>query len=363
MLKEKADKKANPGKKKYNFARKKKRGPKPRPKYYFLSKHPQSQTHWQVVRKDEQKLVPALSKLPPDKNTNPLTYQKCILLLFKPFNSYADLFNGISWNESYQTTNFASPYTEYIDNIQEMHKGLGERENQENDDNNELNEDTVNELDEEEPDQPIEMVEKELHISTTTALETIKIKTSWLNESVTNHRTINNSLPEYGRPLQTNRNWKLEIKRQNEAKLNNEEENEIETVQLPIPSESVPAENDNNVGFLVETCDDKNLDDIAEDIAEKFSLNKKQKVAFKLSIENVIKRERNEPTEQLLAYVVGCGGTGKSQIIKAIVAFHDKIKARHKIKLTAYTGTAAKHIGGSTTSALFSTSSKSKKES
>ena len=53
-------------------------------------------------------------------------------------------------------------------------------------------------------------------------------------------------------------------------------------------------------------------------------------------------------------YVGGPGGTGKSQVIKAIVAFHEEIKVKRKIKLTANTGTAAKHIGGSTTTSLFS---------
>ena len=93
-MKEIADKKAN--KKKYNFNRKKKRGPQPRPKYSFSSEHPQCETHWQVVRKDEQKLVPSLSKLPPNKTTRKVEHQKCMLLLFKPFTVYSDLFNGIS---------------------------------------------------------------------------------------------------------------------------------------------------------------------------------------------------------------------------------------------------------------------------
>ena len=44
------------------------------------------------------------------------------------------------------------------------------------------------------------------------------------------------------------------------------------------------------------------------------------------------------------------------------MAFHKAIKARHQLELTACTGTTAKHIGGSTTSALFSLNSKSKKK-
>ena len=52
-------------------------------------------------------------------------------------------------------------------------------------------------------------------------------------------------------------------------------------------------------------------------------------------------------------YTGGPGGTGKSQIIKAIVAFHEAINARHHLKLASTIGTAAKMIGGSTIASMF----------
>ena len=85
-------------------------------------------------------------------------------------------------------------------------------------------------------------------------------------------------------------------------------------------------------------------------------------MTFNLSIENVKRREQYLDTQQTLAYVGGPGGTGKSQLIKAIVAFHQRINARKTVKLAAYTGTAAAHIGGSTTHALFDTKGQSKKK-
>ena len=118
--------------------------------------------------------------------------------------------------------------------------------------------------------------------------------------------------------------------------------------------------NNQDVTFSVEPSDEKDLDEIADDIIEEYSLNKKQKVSFRLGISNVIKRERNEETRQIIAYIGGPGGTGKSQVIKAIVAFHKKIKRKRTLKLTAYTGTAAKLIGGSTCDTLFSLSNYNK---
>ena len=66
-------------------------------------------------------------------------FQKCILLLFKPFRCLSDLFNGTSWNESYETTNFAEN-SKYVENIQEMHIGLQERDDAPDDeDDNSVN--------------------------------------------------------------------------------------------------------------------------------------------------------------------------------------------------------------------------------
>ena len=116
-------------------------------------------------------------------------------------------------------------------------------------------------------------------------------------------------------------------------------------------------QDDRDVGFTTDVCDDIDLDEIAAEIIDRFSLNRKQRYAFEIAIKNVIKRERNEETQQFLGYIGGPGGTGKSQIIKAIVAFHEEIKIKGKLKMCAYTGTAAKYIGGSTTSTLFGTRS------
>ena len=111
-------------------------GRKPQPRHEFSDNHPQSKTHWQVVRADH--VVPSLSMLPPSSTNNKEKFQKCMLLLFKPFNCLSDLFNGTSWDESYETTEF-SGYTHCIENIEEMHIGLQEREDDRNNDENDEN--------------------------------------------------------------------------------------------------------------------------------------------------------------------------------------------------------------------------------
>ena len=232
-----------------------------------------------------------------------------MLLLFKPFQSFTDLYNGISWDESYDTANFISPYTEYIENIQEMHIGLEEKK-QKGDEEDVIDNDDelIEELDDVDMDKIIEIAQKGLHDQTTSALDVIK-DTGWLEQSTSNQQTAN-PIPVNDNLLRPDKNLiENEIKKQNEDKVNcNDDENELESEQaIPSATMNTPDTNDNEVSFTAEPCDDKDLDEIANDISELYSLNKKQKVAFDLAISNVIKRERGETTKQIIGYIGGPG--------------------------------------------------------
>ncbi|KAH7119219.1 hypothetical protein EDB81DRAFT_610171, partial [Dactylonectria macrodidyma] len=52
--------------------------------------------------------------------------------------------------------------------------------------------------------------------------------------------------------------------------------------------------------------------------------------------------------DQMLLYVGGEGGTGKSRVIKAIVAGMDLMMRKHEVILMAPTGAAADNISGNT---------------
>ena len=51
-------------------------------------------------------------------------------------------------------------------------------------------------------------------------------------------------------------------------------------------------------------------------------------------------------------YLGGRGGTGKSTVIKAVHVLHKELGIQHALRLTAFTGTAASAIDGSTISSL-----------
>ena len=75
-----------------------------------------------------------------------------------------------------------------------------------------------------------------------------------------------------------------------------------------------------------------------------FSLNNAQERAFR-----IITNHSSEPaTEQLKMYLGGMGGTGKSQVIKALIHFYGQRKEDHRFLVLAPTGSAAALLNGFT---------------
>ena len=81
-----------------------------------------------------------------------------------------------------------------------------------------------------------------------------------------------------------------------------------------------------------------------KDICAHFTLNKEQVRAFVIIASAVT----TPGSQQLLMYLGGMGGTGKSQVIKALTSFFTVREERRRLLLMAPTGAAACLIGGST---------------
>jgi len=77
---------------------------------------------------------------------------------------------------------------------------------------------------------------------------------------------------------------------------------------------------------------------------EDFHLNQEQKRAFHI----VSNHACNRNYEQLKMYIGGMGGTGKTQVLKALVQFFKKRNETHCFVIVAPTGTAAALLAGST---------------
>jgi len=85
-------------------------------------------------------------------------------------------------------------------------------------------------------------------------------------------------------------------------------------------------------------------EDVIKNTITYYLLNSEQERAFRIiSNHATIKNPK-----QLCMYLGGMGGTGKSQVIKAIMNFFDKCKENHRFLVVAPTGAAAALLNGST---------------
>ena len=91
-----------------------------------------------------------------------------------------------------------------------------------------------------------------------------------------------------------------------------------------------------------------NPEDVIEGITAKWTLNREQHRAFSIVAHHTLK----EKPEQLLMYLGGPGGTGKSRVVNALWDFFQSRNQNRRFRLVAYTGVAAQNIGGATLHAL-----------
>lgn len=81
-----------------------------------------------------------------------------------------------------------------------------------------------------------------------------------------------------------------------------------------------------------------------DDTIGEFFLNEEQQRAFKIIANHATLKN----AEQLKMYIGGMGGTGKSQVIKALIKFFEKRQESHRLIIVAPTGSAAALLAGST---------------
>ena len=80
-----------------------------------------------------------------------------------------------------------------------------------------------------------------------------------------------------------------------------------------------------------------NLQNLIKETQREFSLNKEQRRAFRIIANHSVSVNK----APLHMYIGGMGGTGKSQVIKALISFFEKQGKSYAFLITAPTGTAA----------------------
>jgi hypothetical protein len=88
---------------------------------------------------------------------------------------------------------------------------------------------------------------------------------------------------------------------------------------------------------------------LMETISQQYSLNEEQERAFRI-IANHVVLPNSEP---LKMYIGGMGGTGKSQVLKAVSSFFESRNEAYRFIVVAPTGSAAALLSGSTYHSVF----------
>lgn len=111
---------------------------------------------------------------------------------------------------------------------------------------------------------------------------------------------------------------------------------------LPLPTASLPTL---RAMFHVAPT----TDSIVSLIKSQYQLNSKQKVVILALFERILYPIRiNTCKDQLLLYLGGVGGVGKTYLIKAFLFGLSIIQRQEDVLLTASTGATAANVGGST---------------
>ena len=99
--------------------------------------------------------------------------------------------------------------------------------------------------------------------------------------------------------------------------------------------------------------------ELIEQTVLQFSLNEEQERAFRIVAHHAVQ----SCGEHLKMYLGGMAGTGKSQVIKALLYFFAERKESYRFMCLAPTGSAAALIGGSTYHSMLGFRSKDSTES
>ncbi|KAJ3575597.1 hypothetical protein NP233_g982 [Leucocoprinus birnbaumii] len=363
----------------------------------FLPSHPDHRTHQLRQRKREQYLVPVITGGALPKKCCPIAprFARCMLMLFKPWRSVEDLLIESNWVSSFEgfLSVASSGTTERINNIEQLQNckdiGIEEavsrrksgRTYQGNDlrgldidrDSN-VNSSIMTEnqralLDElfaieDSKSKRIEAVDEQVnecvdHLNRADYFTYGTQDNTALEQSETGFsqevpRSERNSLESIWRKIYESRRaatrQNLRSPAQMEAHLAAIPDRTVcETVNIPeiqrVPEESVPTQ----------TTTVSNHSEVTD---TRLSLNLKQRRAFNIVRDHALNARG---TRQFLLYIGGAAGTGKTRVIEAIMDFFYSRNELQRLRLGAYTGVAAKNIGGLTLHCLLALSQRDEK--
>ena len=152
--------------------------------------------------------------------------------------------------------------------------------------------------------------------------------------------------------------WEREVDRKKQEILDKKNQHNISHKVGRLEGSNTTATNHQTSSNIVKIVDKSyleksfhvdHLSEVIQDNVKIFSLNTEQERAFRIIANHAISAN----PEQLRMYLGGMGGTGKTQVIKALSSFFEGRKEAHRFIIVAPTGAAAALLGGSTYHSMF----------
>ncbi|KAJ3969259.1 hypothetical protein EV361DRAFT_783537, partial [Lentinula raphanica] len=369
--------------------------------YSFLNDHPLSSTHRVQKYRNSHYIVPNFIGPPlPRSDRDDREYYCCTMLtLFKPWRTGADLKNvSDSWHESFTTYQFSSSAELYMKNMNLRYECLDSRDDfrsQLRSGNTSLLANSVPfdldsirdqlhyslhtsqipsdfEIIDNENDDAIVLYDPntgmqkgKLYMARERAMKVmhdILFSIGWTKSVSTNLHNLYpatdfNSFATFEIPKRTPDDWNNLIKlMRQEILLQRKYNSNIENKHTS-STDNDQSDKFNQYGFkpnVVEICDKHYFERLGiehvsmkkgiDDIVAEFKLNQEQERAFRIIAHHSV----GSCSDSLKMYIGGMGGTGKSQVVKAVLQLFTLQNRRYAVVVVAPTGNAASLLGGST---------------
>jgi hypothetical protein len=344
--------------------------------YCFSSDHPLHDTHGIQLHKLDPKKIPNFigATLPRKDQGDRNYYCLTMLALFKPWRKGTDLkSNKSTWHEAFERHPFSDEHTTVIQNFHIKYECLDARddyraqlakggpENFASSWHNDYDDDSVGDDFEhtafpegsafDSDDIPSFLQEGTFYKKRKEQCLTMRrilASTGWSEENKVNKAVITKSIKP--QKLRSSAEWKTETIKYRQLVLDKRKE----TID---PISSAKCKGTSNVvkvvdkSYLQKAYHAHEGQGFIEQSIKRYTLNREQERAFR-----IIANHASGPhsvTAQLKMYIGGMGGTGKSQVLKALSHFFELRNETGRFVIVAPTGTAASLLGGSTYHYMF----------
>jgi hypothetical protein len=344
--------------------------------YMYTSSHPLYSTHASKYNPNHAKIVPNFigASLPRCDQGDREYYCSTMLTFFKPWRSGKDLKAlNKTWDEEFNCHDFNSCQIQLMKNFNiryecldarddyraQMKKGvdplfLGSWEN--TDEALESTENLTNNLDIEFDDNPQDMQNignaQILRMKSIAEINQILNATGWSKEISNINDPVHKFQPTR---ILSGSDWNAEVLKKRQEILDKRNENNTASKRNnSLPSSLLKKEDINTVKIIDKSYLEKDFDGGVHQAAitetvDQFNLNSEQNRAFHIIANHAV----SQSNDHLKMYLGGMGGTGKSQVLKALSHFFNVQNESHRFIIVAPTGSAAALLGGSTYHYMF----------